>query len=279
MRSGGLERTYYVHLPPQYDGKTKLPLVMLLHGGGGNATQALRNYPLQPLADREGFILVAPDGTGPGPLHTWNVEFGFGSAQRRQVDDTGYIRDLTGQLQKELAVDPKRVYLTGLSNGAILCHWAAARSPELFAGIAPVVGTVGGRDEHEKTLHMPPVPAKGVPIVFFMGEQDQSVPLLGGLQGKHADSRKWMVSAEDTAKFWVAANGCDPKPVVEELADKGSTRKSWLRAGRPLVVMYIVHDQGHAWPGGSAPRLAADKPSQKIAAHEVMWEFWKGLQH
>lgn len=54
----GIHRSYILHIPPQYDSKTRLPLVLLFHGGGGNAKQALACYGMGEKADKEGFILV-----------------------------------------------------------------------------------------------------------------------------------------------------------------------------------------------------------------------------
>ena len=277
MSFGGRMRTYYLHLPPGYDGTRKLPMIFLLHGGGGSAIQALKHYPLEEVADRESFILVVPDGTGPVAmeiLHTWNVEFGFGYAWENRVDDSGFLRALIVKLEQELAVDPTRVYLTGLSNGAILCHWVAARHSDLIAGIAPVVGCLGGRGVGESQVHLPPRPTHPVDVILFQGELDDHVPLAGGWQRKHAGVKKWLVSAEATAQFWVEANGCQPQPEVEELPAQKALRKTWSGGrGNTRVILYILHNQGHAWPGGRQPRGQADAPSPDLKAHEVMWQF------
>ena len=284
MRFGGIERSYYVHLPPQYQAGKALPLVVLLHGGGGGAQQAMNAYPLQQVADLEGFILVAPNGTGPFPrelLRTWNVKFGFGYAQRNDVDDVGFLRALILELEKMLAVDPHRVYLTGLSNGAILCHWAAAANSDLIAGIAPVVGTVGGRNADEQQLHMPGKPTHPVDVILFNGGLDEHLPPEGGLQKKWADlggnePRKWVVSANDSARFWVEADGCKPTPLVEELPALKATRTTWSGGKNGThVILYVLHNQGHAWPGGLPGRAVADTPSPLIKAHEVLWQFFK----
>ena len=161
LKHGGMQRNYYVQQPAETIPGEKLPLLILLHGGGGNARQALRNYPLAAMVDREKFLLVAPDGTGPlrrEALHTWNVGFGFGYAQRKKVDDVGFIRALIVHLKKQLPVDPDRIYLSGLSNGAILSHFAGAAHSDLVAGIAPVVGTVAGREvgQADYTYPQPP---------------------------------------------------------------------------------------------------------------------------
>ena len=279
LRHGGIERSYYVHLPPQYDGKTPLPLLVLLHGGAGGAGQALTNYPLREVADREGFILVAPNGTGPRPveiLRTWNVKFGFGYAQQNQIDDVGFIRALILKLESTHKVDSHRVYLTGLSNGAILCHWAAAANSDLIAGIAPVVGTLGGRDEKETRLLTPAKPLHPVDVIMFNGGLDQHIPTKGGLQERSLGARKFVTSAEETARFWVEANGCHPEAVEEDLPALKATRKTWSRGRRGTqVVLYILHNQGHAWPGGTTPRGEADVPSPLIKAHEELWNFFK----
>ena len=277
---GGRTRSYYIHKPPGYDTSMRYPLLILLHGGGGNALQALHTYPLQSVTDREGVILVAPNGTGPFPrresLLTWNVEFGFGKAWENKVDDTGFLRALILSLEKSEAVDSERVYLTGLSNGAVLCHWAAAANSDLIRGIAPVCGTVGGRDETQATMQVPPDPKKAVDVVMFCGELDQSIPLEGGLQKRHAEKTvKTVWSAQESVDFWVRNNACQKDPIVEELPAQKATRKTW-KGGRDgtEVVLYILHNQGHAWPGGQTPRAASDVPSNLLNAHEVLWQFF-----
>lgn len=283
MEYGGRERSYYLHLPPATRSGRPLPVLLLLHGGGGSAAQALTDYPLLPLADRAGFALVAPDGTGPLPterLHTWNVSFGFGYAQRNRVDDNGFIRALLLQLGQAHAIDPRRVYLTGLSNGAILCHFAGAANADLIAGIAPVVGTAAGRESGDSTLTWPVKPTRPLDVILFNGALDEHVPLEGGWQKKHADrSPRFVASAQESAGFWVESNGCAPTPKIDELPAQQATRYTW-RGGRDgtRVVLYVLHNQGHAWPGGRAARAVADVPSPLLNAGEVLWTFFSSRQ-
>lgn len=277
MKFGGLERSYYVHVPTNRT--QSMPLVILLHGGGGSAPQALDSYPLREVADREGFVLVAPNGTGPVAreiLRTWNVGFGFGWAQKHDVDDAGFIRALILELRRTYPIDSKRVYLTGLSNGAILCHWAAAANSDLIAGIAPVVGCVGGQDVGQAEMQYPVKPNNPVNVIMFNGGLDDHIPPAGGLQKAHLEEQARRVcSAQQSAEFWVKANGCNPIPKTEKLPDQKATRWTWS-GGRngTQVVLYVLDNQGHAWPGGKMPRFGADKPSQLLKAHEVLWDFF-----
>ncbi|MBS2035425.1 hypothetical protein JST97_10575 [bacterium] len=278
LEFGGMERSYYVHLPPGYDPREALPLVILLHGGGGNAHQALENYPLAPLADREKFILVVPNGTGPlrrEILKTWNVGWGFGYAQRQKVDDVGFIRALILQIKRDYLIDPSTVYLTGLSNGAILCHYAAAANSDLVTGIAPVVGCAGGGETPRLTFPQPP--KRPVNVIMFNGELDRHVPLAGGKQTLHTeDQARFVSSAMQSAQFWTQANGCRQRPLVTEFPELKATRYDWgTGKNGSRVVLWVLHNQGHAWPGGTSPRAGSDQPSQLLKAHEIFWQFFK----
>jgi polyhydroxybutyrate depolymerase len=278
LRYGGTERSYYVHLPPGFDQKKSLPLLILLHGGGGGAQQALKNYPLAPVADREGFLLVAPNGSGPFPrrelLRTWNVGWGFGYAQQNHTDDVGFLRALIGQLKNDYTIDSKRVYLTGLSNGAILCHYAGAANSDLLAGIAPVVGCAGGGETADLTY--PTAPTHPLNVIMFNGELDQHVPLQGGKQKLHTEKQaRYVCSARQSAEFWVKSNGCNSEPKIEQLSDQKATRYTWSGGKQNTrVVLWVLHNQGHAWPGGTAPRAVADQPTTLVKAHEELWKFW-----
>ena len=205
----GLERSYYLYKPTNWDRKTSIPLVFLFHGGGGGGRGALYYYELEKKAEEAGFLLVAPNGTGETKhvLLTWNVGFGFGYAQKNNVDDVGFINALIDELSSIYPIDPKRIYATGLSNGAIFCHFLAEHPGNRFAAIAPVVGTAGGRDKGKKKWIMPPVPQTPVSVCILQGLIDKRVPIEGGLQIKSTAAPKEMLSASATIDFWLNANG------------------------------------------------------------------------
>src|SRR5258706_558792 len=86
----GRTRTCLVHVPPQYDPTHPMPLVLFFHGGMGTAEQAAASYGWSEKADKEGFLVAYPNGTG--RLQTWNAVHGCGAAFREGVDDVGFVR-------------------------------------------------------------------------------------------------------------------------------------------------------------------------------------------
>lgn len=277
--SGGRQRSYLVHLPPAYRRDAHLPLVVLLHGGGGNATQALRSYGLPAVADQANFVLVAPQGTGRFRrpiLLTWNVGWGFGTAAAEEVDDNAFMRDLIQQVTRSYGTDPRRVYLAGMSNGAVLCHRAAAANADLVTGFMAVAGAVGGRDVESggSTYLMPAAPARPVNVLLVHGDQDTHMPPGGGVQVEWADRRKAVTSLAESAGFWCRANGCTAPPQVEELQGGAATHTTWS-GGRngARVEIVLVHGNGHAWPGGQRKRQGGDQPVQTIKAQNLLRDF------
>lgn len=274
----GYQRSYYLYVPQSWDKKTPLPVVFVFHGGGGGARGALYYYELEKKAEEAGFLLVAPNGTGESKnvLLTWNVEFGFGFAQKHKVNDIGFVNVLLDKLEKEYPVDQKRIFATGMSNGAIFCHFLAAHPGGRFAAIAPVVGTVGGKDQQEKNWHMPPRPDMPVSVCLIQGLIDQHIPIKGGLQEKSIGEPKILMSASDTVDFWVTANGCNSiatstydEPMQTTIHHFGNGRNG------SEVTAYVIHNMGHAWPGSSrVPGKASDKPSSAFPGNDIIWNFF-----
>ncbi|GAB1355097.1 PHB depolymerase family esterase [Erysipelotrichia bacterium] len=275
----GRTRTYYLYLPTTWNKKDPIPVVFLFHGGAGGGRGALYYYELEAKAEEAGFMLVAPDGTGETEniLLTWNVSFGFGYAQKNRINDTGFIAALLDKLSQEFPVDTKRIYATGLSNGAMFCHWLAAQPENRFAAIAPVVGTVGGKEQHEKDMHLPPVPQTPVSVCIIQGLVDEHVLIGGGAQKKSITEARELLSASATIDFWVRANGCDKTASTTFDQSLLSTVHHHAN-GRDgsEVTAYVVHNLGHAWPGSTrTPRKGSDKPPQQFKANDIIWDFFK----
>ncbi len=279
MFHDGRKRTFYVYEPSFWDKKSEIPLVFLFHGGGGGARGSLYYYELEKKAEEAGFLLVAPNGTGETEhiLLTWNVKFGFGYAQKNNVDDVGFVNALIDHLQQRYPIDAKRIFATGLSNGAILCHFLGAHLSHRIAAIAPVVGTLGGKEPGEKDWLMPPSPKGPVSVCILQGLIDKSVPINGQLQQRSIAAPKIMMSASDTIDFWVQANGCNSEG--ETWYDKKmltTVHKHTDGKNNSEVIAYVIHNMGHAWPGSTrVPRLGSDKPSTLFPGNDIIWEFFK----
>lgn len=266
---GDLTRHYYVHVPPQYDGKKPLPLVVMIHGGGGNHYFAERMTNLSQKADKEGFIVVYPDGTGrlKANILTWNAIDCCGYAKARRIDDVRFMSELIDRMHKDFNVDQHRVYVMGFSNGAMLVHVVAAELSGKIAAVASVGGSMSGKER---------MPNHPVPMLIIHGDADKHVPFKGGT-GKLA---KWgfPVNKEPVSyavDFWVKANGCSSVPektqackTVERVRYSGGKEDS-------EVVLYILEGARHQWAGGNRAWVRADKPFPDLSATDTCWDFFK----
>lgn len=269
LRHDELERRYVVRMPPgmeQNDGL--LPLVLVLHGGGGNASNVERTTGFTLKAETEGFVVVYPEGTGrfKRKLLTWNAGHCCGRAMHNRVDDVGFISSLLDRLLADYPVDPERVYVTGLSNGGMMSHRLGIELAHRFTAIAPVIATVFG-DE--------PWPAQPVSAVMVNGMLDKSMPLEGGPTGGKL-ARAWdgtpTQPTHAQAEFWAAASDCADMPQRIDRGQVVLTRYA-CPAGRS-VELYLVKDNGHAWPGGQKGYRRGDVPSMALNATDIIWTFF-----
>ncbi len=270
----GLTRRYVVRAPAGVSkGSAPLPLVLVLHGGGGNATNAEQMTGFTRLVERERIIVVYPDGTAARdgvPLLTWNAEHCCGPAMQRRVDDVGFISSLLDELSRTFPVDASRIYVTGMSNGAMMAHRIGRELAPRIAAIAPVVGAIFGTER---------TPSSAVSALMINGLLDKSIPPDGGLsQGRGAS--QWdgtpMRPQIDQATYWASANGCATTP-RQETRDGVIVTRFECPAGR-RVELQQLRDNGHAWPGGARGSRVGDVPSTAMNATEVMWDFFKSVQ-
>src|SRR5262249_22996376 len=139
VESGGLARTYYLHVPPGL-GPEPAPLVLVFHGGGGHGQGTERLTRVRALGDRERLPGAYPEGVG----RNWNDgrEIARSQAHREHVDDVGFVTVMLEAIARTHAVDSRRVYATGISNGGIFSHYLASHVAARIAAIAPVVGGI-----------------------------------------------------------------------------------------------------------------------------------------
>ena len=262
----GIERMYILHVPSSYDDRIPTPLVLSLHGGGGDAVNQRRVSGFNDLSDEKGFIVVYPNGTGKleDKILTWNGGACCGYAAAHQIDDVGFIRALIAELQSQYNIDPKRIYATGLSNGGIMSYRLACDASDLFAAVGPVAGTQN---------YVRCEPSEPVSVIHFHGTDDTRLPYDGGI-GPESTTGVFYNSVEESVKFWLGANQCDLTPAAETFGDIHHERYSGC-ADQTEIELYTILGGKHAWPGSDGPAWpGGDEPTQTISASEIMWDFF-----
>ncbi len=263
-------RSYLLHLPKGKEAEQGLPVVIVFHGGGGNAESMVAMSGMNELADEEGFVVVYPDGTGHLPKRlTFNGGICCGYAIEHEIDDVGFIAAILDELEAEFQTDPARVYLTGLSNGAIVSYYVAANLADRITAIAPVGGTMG-----TETCS----PSRPVPILHVHGTDDQFLPVEGGYG---VNGRTNFFSLDHTLQNWIAANRCEVLPEVTSLPDTADDgceveKLTWQpidETGAEIIYLKIING-GHTWPGSISSPGMLGRVCQDVEINRVMWEFF-----
>ncbi|HEX6224111.1 MAG TPA: PHB depolymerase family esterase [Chryseolinea sp.] len=271
MTVDGVVRTYVVKLPETYYDNNidqgKYPLVIALHGTGGSAYQMEASYGLNEKGAKENFIIAYPEGvssSGILGIRTWNAGRCCDYAMVNDIDDVGFIRDLIDWLIADFAVNPNRVYVTGMSNGGMMAYRLACELSDKIAAIAPVSATMMTGDCK---------PGRAVPVLHMHSLLDTKVPYNGGkgIGGYH------FTPVDSVLNFWSVQNGCSASP---KLIDNGEYRSTNWNDCSPNASLesYVTYDGGHAWPGGQKPSPGADTPSTYINANDLLWEFFQRFE-
>ncbi|MFO0866569.1 MAG: PHB depolymerase family esterase [Gemmataceae bacterium] len=209
-----------------------------------------------------------PNGTGTHSSFFWNG--GNGPAAQANVDDVAFIDALLDDLGLAYPVDPKRVYVTGMSNGAMMAYRLAAELSKRIAAIVPVSGTLATE------IGQPKCP---VSVLHFHGTSDEFIPFTGGKGSKSIFGTDYR-SVEDSIRLWVKANGCVETPTIDVLADGRDglrvSRKTY-GAGRDgaEVALVVIEGGGHTWPGKKPTAAVLGRSTLTVSANDLMWEFFQ----
>ena len=264
---GDRVRSYLLHIPPAPDRGQPLPVVIVLHGGGGNAEGMAQTSGFTVKADEERFIVIYPNGTGrlPNRLLTWNSGNCCGYAYENNVDDVSFIRAVIGQVRQELNVDSRRIFVTGFSNGGMMSYRLACELSDIVAAVAPVAGALN----YEKCD-----PVRPVSVVAFHGTADEHVLYEGGEPTRRADRNPRVDrSVAEAMSYWVKRDQCANRIRKERQGSVAIEDYAGCRNGTG-VRLYTLEGQGHAWPGGEVWARWADRPTTALKATDVMWEFF-----
>jgi polyhydroxybutyrate depolymerase len=270
LRHGGFEREFLVHVPRTLAPGAAVPLVLALHGGGGDMAHMARDdlYGLITKSDQAGFIAVFPNGFSrlrSGKIATWNAGNCCGAARDRQIDDVGFLRAVIAQVAAQAPVDRSRVFAIGMSNGGMMAYRLACEASDLLRGIMAVAGT-----DNTQTCS----PARPVPVLHIHARNDDRVLFTGGAGAASRDPELVtdFTSVPATVAKWVRLNGAETVP-TPALKAPGATCERY--AGRAPVQLCVTETGAHSWPGGMKRR--GEEPSQAIRANDVMWAFFAGL--
>ncbi|MFD4258826.1 alpha/beta hydrolase family esterase [Streptomyces sp. NPDC058534] len=240
----GKQRHYTVHAPPGYTPSEQLPLVVVMHPYPADATYAAQLTGFNAKADKERFLVAYPNGMNQG----YNALICCGDE-----DDVGFIGAMTDRLVDTWNANPRRIYATGISNGADMSFKLAVELPGTLAAIAPVSGGYIGAPAENPT-YMPKTP---VSVATFVG----------GLDGYHDDF-------EQGITLWSERLGCKagrPEKVEGEI-----TRTSAKCRDRSKFLTYRLPDMGHKWPGSNDPTMGDSEAG--VNATDLIWEFFTSHQ-
>ena len=281
----GQARQFTVHLPPVCQTADKeqepsaLPVVFAFHGVLMNGETMAEMTHLHDLGNRCNFIVVYPDGDGHGVFRTWNSGGRSGRLERIAQDDVGFVRCMVGELKKRYRVDPERIHATGFSNGAMLCYRLAVETPELFASIAPVAGTLAVSTQKA---------SRYVPTLHIHGTDDKVV----AWNGPNLKTPKNLdfLSVPETITAWKKLLvSCKPSSEeslicrLERWPDRkpDNTRVEVTRFlldpnSETADLQFVrVIGGGHTWPGGENREWVVGDTSEEFSANEMMWDFFQ----
>lgn len=263
---GGVRRDYLVHVPAKAIGHPA-PMLLALHGGGGDMDYQAQNYGIVEKSDQAGFIAVFPNGTSrfaSGILATWNAETCCGRAVEQKVDDVGFLKAVIDRVATQVSVDKSRIYATGMSNGGLMSYRLACELPGTIRAIAPVAGT-----DNTNVCK----PSRPVPVIHFHAKDDSHVLFDGGF-GPDALVKTNFTSVPATIAKWAGLNKASPQAKTI-LSVPGA--RCELHPGPAPVELCVTDSGGHSWPG-SASRRANKSPSKAINANDLMWDFFSSLK-
>lgn len=250
LNVGGMDRTYFLHVPAGLEQPSGL--VLNLHGSGQTGSTQAAVTGFNGVADAHGFVVAYPDGID----MSWADGRGASVPDRQGVDDVGFLSALATQLVEQYGISPGRVFATGMSAGAFMVNRLACDRADLVAAIVPVAGTLGSG--------VPCNPSQPVSVLQVHATGDNVVPFGGGpMVGRGGPSD--IISAPALAQRWRDIDGCPPP---------GETPGGGMRqvtaagcSGGTEVTLVQIDGGGHIWPGWGTPFDASPAGGQFLAAH------------
>src|SRR4030095_3865189 len=273
MMVDGIERVYIVHVPSGLNTGIAYPLILVLHGGGGNAKQMMKFSKFNKTADNESFIAVYPEGY----RKNWS-DGRIGDELPMARDDVKFISMMLDTIASKYSIDTGRIFATGISNGGFFSIYLAYKLSNRILAVAPVCAAIPENLKDKFTLTNP------VSMMLINGTEDPLVKYEGGSVGFREGDRGKSISTDETINIWIKQIGCNNTPMEEKLPDinKEDDCKAvkYTYSGRVKgseVVLIKIEGGGHTWPGGMQylPKLFVGTVCKDFNANDVICEFFK----
>ena len=287
MLSGSFSREYFVHVPSNYRKDLAAPVVLVFHGGGGNARQIAKFSGFNDLSEKHGFLVIYPQAID----KHWNDGRESEKFQEHdaKINDVAWIEELIGELKRTYPVDKKRMYATEISNGGIFSQRLAIELGQYFGAIASLTAQIAKPLAEAK-------PKNPMSVLIINGTNDPFVPYKGGNVTPRLfprlstmmkqPSRGKVISTDATIEFWLRNNEIGTTGKIAKLPDIDKTdgatveQTEWTNKNSGVSVMlYKIIGGGHTWPGARQylPVRTVGQTCQDINASEKIWEFF--LKH
>jgi polyhydroxybutyrate depolymerase len=273
----GATRTFTVQLADA----RPAPLVIVLHGNTQSGADMAARTSWPAVAKRERFSIVLPDGLNRAWADLRPYSKRAGRAPPKGTDDVAFIAALIEKFVHDGTADPKRIYVTGLSNGGAMTMTMVCARADLFAAAASVI--INLTDESAAACH----PSRPVPMLIMNGTADPLIPYEGG-RGSSRFAAAGFWSTAKTLDFWRRANGCDMRDAAAIRLDhhdpSDPTTVTWIDSRCPPgrdVVLYRIDEGGHRMPGfpdARFPRLVNalfGPQNHDIDGAEIIWAFFR----
>ena len=272
-------------IPSNYDTLASVPVVVAFHGLGSKAEHMLENTGLKEKAESDGFVLVCPDGQR-SLIKAWNAGTCCGIDGLPPGNDINFVKSLLDAAKRKFTkIDENKIFLTGMSNGAMLAHRLAHELSQTDYKIA-AMATVSGTLAIDIKPHHENYP---IPIIHFHGSVDNVIPT----SGSNAIGRTCK-SVADTITIWRARSRTkDDSDAVTEtinnpaISDGTSVVKTIYppnSADGAQVVNVSISGGGHTWPGHDIPPdfaavlerfgLTLGPSTRQFNAEELIWQFF-----
>jgi poly(hydroxyalkanoate) depolymerase family esterase len=301
---------YWTYTPRTYRPSKPAPLVVVVHGCNTTAVEQIKANEAERLAEREGVVLMYPDfrnEADPDPdsgestnesllgshaARCWRAMYDVAGDTQRGLGDPAAIANMTRAVMADLRIDPNRVYVVGMSSGAMMTSVLGASYPDLYAAIGVVAGCAyldapacmarstadpdAAQAEARAAVAQMGAAARVVPVIDLHGDADGTVPYASSA----AVMRQWLVT--DNLVLTGSPEGPFPlQPTTQVRRKRQGGRSYTVESYRDrhgcLVGQHVrVHGMGHFWPGGSADRRWYEwEDARAPSGAELTWAFFR----